>query len=389
MTSASPVEKRLRVAVLNRMFKSTGGGAERYSIAMVEQLAARHEIHVFAQEIEHQWPGVTYHRVGQAITRPRWVNQLWFAFATWHKTREGFDVVHSHEMTWHGNVQTVHVQPVRYSLFKDRTGLARAMRWLKVLTSPRLLAYLWLEGRRYAIRPGRQIVAASASLRNTLAQTFPFAKEMLKVLTPGVSAAPGRATDAQREAARTRLGLPLQANCILFVGNDYRKKGLPVLLQVLRQLPENTQLAVVGNPAHIPEFRAQAESQGVASQVHFLGAMSDVTDAYLAADLLAHPTLEDTFAMVVLEAMAHGLPVAVSSAQYCGISGLLKDGDNALILDPPTDTARLAQALEKLLTDTSLNRRIAEGGHRFASGRLWSKVALEQERIYFSSIVAP
>ncbi|MBC7916356.1 MAG: glycosyltransferase family 4 protein [Rhodoferax sp.] len=391
MTSAStkPTGKRLRIAVLNRIFKSTGGGAERYSIALVEQLAARHKIHVFAQHIEHQWPGVTYHPVGQAVERPRWINQLWFAFGTWQLTRKGFDVVHSHEMTWHGNVQTVHVQPVRYGLFQGRSGFALAVRWLKVLTSPRLLAYLWLEKCRYAVQPGRQVVAASAPLRDTLAQTFPLAQGMMKVLTPGVNAAPGRATAAQREAARAGLGLPIQGSCILFVGNDYRKKGLPALLQALQKLPNTTQLAVVGNPAHIPEFRAQAASLGVASQVHFLGALPDVTDAYVAATCLAHPTLEDTFAMVVLEAMAHGVPVVVSGVQYCGIAGLLKNGDNALILDSPTDAAHLAQTLERLLADASLNQHIADGGHRFARERLWSQVALEQEEIYFSSIVGP
>ena len=45
----SAVQSRLRIAVLNRVFEATGGGAERYSIALVEQLALRHEIHVFAQ----------------------------------------------------------------------------------------------------------------------------------------------------------------------------------------------------------------------------------------------------------------------------------------------------------------------------------------------------
>ena len=44
--------KRLRIAVLNRIFRPTGGGAERYSIALVEQLAAQHDIHVFAQQID-------------------------------------------------------------------------------------------------------------------------------------------------------------------------------------------------------------------------------------------------------------------------------------------------------------------------------------------------
>ena len=56
-------KRRLRVAVLNIFFSPTGGGAERYSIALVEQLAPRHDIHVFAQRIEHNIPGVTFHVV--------------------------------------------------------------------------------------------------------------------------------------------------------------------------------------------------------------------------------------------------------------------------------------------------------------------------------------
>src|SRR6478672_9584773 len=109
---------RWRVAVFNRTFSATGGGAERYSIALVEVLAARHEVHVFSQEIHHQWPGVTYHRVSAPLRKPRWVNQLWFGTSTWWATRRGFDVVHSHENSWHGDVQTVHVMPVLYSLFR-------------------------------------------------------------------------------------------------------------------------------------------------------------------------------------------------------------------------------------------------------------------------------
>src|SRR4051812_18572414 len=88
-----PDASRLRIAVLNRTFSSTGGGAERYSIALVEALAARHEIHVYAQEISHDWPGVTYHKVSCPTRKPRWVNQLWYATATWLATRSGFDVV--------------------------------------------------------------------------------------------------------------------------------------------------------------------------------------------------------------------------------------------------------------------------------------------------------
>ncbi len=341
-------QRRLRIAVLNRNFDPTGGGAERYSIAMVEQLAARHDIHVFAQTVRHSHSGVTYHAISMPMARPRWINQLWYAFATWRATRRGFDVVHSHENTWHGQVQTVHVLPIRYNLFLGRTGWRRALRWLKVVTSPRLLAYLWLEQRRYAAQPGRAIVVTSSTLREVMAATHPRTVPMLKVITPGVAAAPGVATAQQKLAAREKLGLPTQGRVILFVANDFRKKGLEALLNALGMLTkkeqsnlQNLTLAVVGNSAHAVGFSAQIERLGLASCVVFLGQIEDVASAYQAADVLAHPTFEDTFGMVVLEAMAHGLPVVVSAGRYCGIAELLSHGVNALVLQDPRDAGVL------------------------------------------------
>lgn len=381
-------KKRLRIAVLNRIFSPTGGGAERYSIALVEQLAQRHEIHVFAQQISHQWPGVTYHTVSSPLTKPRWINQLWYATATWWATRRGFDVVHSHENTWHGQVQTVHVLPVKYNLFHGRTGWRLVMRWLKVLTSPRLLAYLWLEQVRFSSQDGRCIVLTSSGLKNQMASTYPATACALRVVTPGVTMAGDIATPAQQLAARQRLGLPEAGFGILFVGNDYRKKGLGALIKALRQLPDNTWLSVVGNASQISEFQAQATAENVGSRVIFLGALNDVTDAYLAADCLAHPTQEDTFAMVVLEAMAHGLPVVVSSERYCGISGLLTHEANALILADPRDSIALAHALRRLFQEPSLRQGMREAAVAFASQHQWPAIALQQEAIYYSVLQA-
>ena len=184
--------KRLRIAVLSRNFSTTGGGAERYSIAIVEQLAARHDVHVFAQNIEHTFPGVTYHKVPMPLRRPRWINQLYFAYATWRATRQGFDIVHSHENTWHGNVQTVHVLPIKHTLFVGRQGWTLALRWLKVLTSPRLLVYLWLESTRYKLIARRCIVLTSQALKEVMLVTYPHAKSAMKVIAPGVASVPGR-----------------------------------------------------------------------------------------------------------------------------------------------------------------------------------------------------
>ncbi len=380
----SAVPPKLRIAVFNRTFSPSGGGAERYSIALVEHLAARHEIHVFAQQIDHQWPGVFYHRVSAPLLKPRWINQLWFATASWWSTRRGYDIVHSHENTWHGDVQTVHVLPVKYNLFQGRNGWRRLLRYIKVATSPRLLTYLGLERARFAALPGRKIVVTSDSLRAIMVASYPASSLMLAVITPGITMPEEQARPAGKQEARDLLGLPPEGHCLLFVANDYKKKGLSALLKALAQLPAEVVLAVVGDPAHIPGFRAQLTASQLETRVFFLGSLPDVAPAYQAADSLIHPTLEDTFAMVVLEAMSHGLPVVVSGPQYCGISGLLQHGVNALILDDPRNVTSLVQTLRQLITSPVLQQALSLGASGFAMHYDWKALAGQQETLYFS-----
>lgn len=378
-------QPRLRIAVFNRVFSPQGGGAERYSIALVAQLSHRHEIHVFAQDIAPsltaQWPQVRFHRVSAPLRKSRWLNQLWYAAATWWVTRQGFDIVHSHENTWHGQVQTVHVLPIKHNLFNSLTGWPRALRWLKVCTSPRLLAYLALERGRFASQAHRHIVLTSPSLLAIFKATYPVAGvgNLLKVITPGVAKVD---FNFDKTAAKQALGLPVQAWTIAFVGNDYEKKGLPTLLLALKTLPEDINLVIVGNKAQMPVCQKLANQLGLEPRVQFLGAVADVNKIYQAADCLAHPTQEDTFAMVVLEAMSYGLPTVVSQARYCGIAGLLTDGQHALILNDPKDPAALAALLRSILDDANLRERLSRQALEFASTYGWDAIARQQEAIY-------
>lgn len=380
----STAARRLRIAVLNRVFSPTGGGAERYSIALVEQLAQRHEIHVFAQQIDHHFPGVSYHTVSSPFRRPRWINLLWYALTTWWATRRGFDIVHSHESTWHGQVQTVHVLPLKYNLFQARTGWRRSLRWLKVATSPRLLAYLLMEHFRFAPVPRKAVVVTSPTLKALVNQTYP--SSLVSLISPGVNL-PEAAMD--RQAARASLALPMRGFLLAFVANDYQKKGLITVLEALKSLPVEVELAVVGNPSQAEKFQRRAELMGLTGRVHFLGQLREVSPLYRAADVLVHPTLEDTFAMVVLEAMAHGLPVVVSSERYCGISGLLSHGVNAMILSSPTDATQLSAVLARLLDDAPVRAALSVQAREFAQQRVWPSIAAEQERMYFELLDRP
>jgi glycosyltransferase involved in cell wall biosynthesis len=369
----------MKIAIFNRIFSKQAGGAERYSAALVEALAAKHDIHVFAQHINHSWPGVTYHHVSSPLRRSRWLNQLWYATATWWVTRSGFNIVHSHENTWQGNVQTVHVLPIKHNLFNGKTGWRKVGAWLKTITSPRLLAYLALEKARFAKSDNRHIIVTSPSLLGIFDSTYPNTGNTISVITPGVNK-----VDAafDKAAAKRSLGVSEDSFTIAFVGNRYDIKGLPTLLVALRSLPSHVNLFVVGNAEQVGFYQAQAEKLGIAQRVRFLGAVNGVELVYQAADCLAHPTLEDTFAMVVLEAMSYGLPVVVSREKYCGIAGLLTHESNALILDEPKDASTLAQLLQRIVNSAELRGKLSHEALKFADRFTWTQIAREQEQIY-------
>ena len=367
----------MRIAVINRTFARRGGGAEAYAVALVQELAPHHDIHVFSQQTDQPVAGVTYHRIFRLCEKPRWINQLLFALFSWWRTRRGFDVVHSHENTWHGQVQTVHVWPTRHNLFHGRHGWRLVLAWLKVLTSPRLLTYVWLEGARFRHRPGRQVVAASAMLRDACLEAYPQAK--ISIITPGVHMP---VVIRSQNEARQQLGISQSGKWLLFVANDFARKGLDTVLQALTLLPNDLHLAVVGSSHQIPVYQNKVDKMGLTARVRFLGPLEDVTPAYQAADVLVHPTHEDSYAMVVLEAMANGLPVVVSSASFCGIARDFQDGVQALILDDPYDGSWLAELIMRLLSKPNLAQSQREVGFVFAQMHLWKSVSLNYELVY-------
>ena len=376
------VLQRLRVAFLTKNFDTKGGGAERYAVALAEQLSERHDVHVFAQAIGTVLPNVQYHPVRWVLRRPRWINQLLFAYATWYVTRKGYDVVHSHENLWHGQVQTLHVLPMRYTLLRGKSGLKLLWKLLGIVSSPRLLAHLGLERSRFQ-EDGRAYVAVSETLRTIVAQTYQGTDRSMRVIPPGIAGVAGPASMQQRMAARAALGLPEHGRCLLLVGNDLRKKGLACVIQALALLSEPSAfVAVVGHIGHRAAWEAMAREMGVEPQLHFLGMREDVGVAYVAADILVHPTLEDTYAMVVLEAMSHALPVIVSQSAYCGISAELTHGVNALLLQDPQDARALAEAVTCLQVTPELARRLGNNGLEFATQRTWGRVAHLHECLY-------
>jgi len=381
MTADKPSNKqRLRVAVLARIFSTSAGGAERYCASLVKHLAPQHEIHVFAQDIRTEYPQVVFHQIPLFCRRPRWLNQIAFAFYTWWKTRNGFDVVHSHENTWHGDVQTIHVLPFSYLWFVNRHGWGLFLKYLQLLISPRLLTYWVLEKLRMRHQQGRFLVAVSEPVKTVLNIALHHKLEHIRLIPPGIDATHTHSS-AEKMQARLDLGLPMQGKCLLWVGNNATKKGLPTLIETLAQLPKDIFLVIVGSASPENKWRSQVAALGLEDRIYFKGVLDDMTLAYTAADLLVHPTLEDTFGMVVLEAMAHAVPAIVSADQYCGISADLNHLKNAWILQDPLDTNALKDAIEKSL-ESNNHEAMSQQAIAWAGTQDWHNLALAQEALY-------
>lgn len=168
--------------------------------------------------------------------------------------------------------------------------------------------------------------------------------------------APSPAVDAGvREIERAHPGPR-----VLFVGRLVAYKGVDVLVQAMQSVAA-TALVVGDGPLRGP-LEALAAASGVASRVRFLGHLDDdsVVAHLHACDLFVLPsvTRAETFGVVQLEAMACGRPV-VSTNLPTGVPWVNRHGETGLVVEPG-DAGALASALNTLLGDPALRRRLGE-----------------------------
>ena len=388
MPSQPPHGFKQKVAILSRSFGKSAGGAESYAVNLAEHLADEFEFHVFCERSDVSHPAITIHCMGRNITRPRWIALWLFAWWSWRQTRQGFAIVHSHENTWHGNVQTAHVRPMRYSLFaRASSPLAKLLVYLKIFTSPRLLAHLYLERLRFDSKGHRVIVAVAPALADLIKTTYAVDQGRLRLVPPGIdlrlASDTGGPQVLSKVNARKALGLPVENWILLFVGHNFEKKGLDAVLHSLPLLPVDVSLLVVGGSAkQVETWRLRVVQRGLNERVIFTGSLSDASPAFAAADCLVHATLDDMFPLVVLEAMAAKVPVLLSVAPFCLASPLVQTAQAAWMLEDPHSEQQIAHAVGALRDDPDLRGAQLSRAAAFVQNHGWSQVARQQAQIY-------
>lgn len=102
---------------------------------------------------------------------------------------------------------------------------------------------------------------------------------------------------------------------------------------------------------------ARIRELGIGGSVHLMGHTREIKDAYLSAEILCHPAIHEGFGLTVAEALASGLPV-VAFSDCAGVNEFVHDGVNGLMVNRAEGTKGLADALDRLITDTSLRTKI-------------------------------
>lgn len=372
----------MRLAVVSP-FVDRRHGTERALAELLERLARDYgcEIHLFAQHVEdlsvsdpqpaHSAQptasgGIFWHKV-PSVPGPHVLQFLaWMSLngllRSWH-TRIGgasYDLVLSPGINClHPDVVIVHALFQRLKeLARKEEGAGAQAGFFRGLHRQVYYGLLTALERRIYTDPRVTLAAVSKRTAGLLKEYF--RREDVSVIPNGVDTGhfSVAARLARRAESRKRRRFRDEDFVLLLIGNDWRNKGLPTVLEAMATLPSlPIRLLVVGDDS--PEFfRAHAAQLGLQDHCRWEHSSPDVLDFYAAADVYVSPSREDSFGLPVAEAMGCGLP-AITSV-HAGVADYVHDGVDGFVLREPRDAQALGQLMERLHTEPDMRRKIGE-----------------------------
>jgi len=297
-------------------------------------------------------------RLGRLIVVP------WFSVCASLALRRHRDVVAlSHGDSLSGDIYVAHAVNIESLAMKRAGG-----EWRYLLNPLHLWVTLrdrWMiNGLRYAV-----YVAVSQRIAEELKRHHGVPADRIRIIPNGVDTERFRLDPAVRPAVRREFGLDEATRLMLFVGHEFRRKGLIHVIRALPRLPDVALLVVGSDDPGL--YRETARQLGVADRVIFAGERRDLPALYVAADVFVLPTAYEAFGLVGLEAMASGIPVLATAVG--GIEDYLVDGENGYFIRPDSDD--IAAAAQRLFDDDERRRAMAVEARRTAERLSWSKIA--------------
>jgi UDP-glucose:(heptosyl)LPS alpha-1,3-glucosyltransferase len=365
-------------------------GIARCVAELAERLARQQEVHVFATEWEHpEGAPIVFHRVPVAARRWYLMAASFFFTSARLLQRHRFDLVHLHAPSCcRAAVVTCHAVP---AAALDHLGrlppAARVDLPTRQLLPYRLLRPMYAFN--YRSHRHRRVIAISSRIRDELIRTHGVRPELVRVIPHGVDLERFHPSHRARQGAavRAELGIPGDSVVFLHVGYDFRRKGLGFAVRALARIPEGAARLLVVGPlgADGSYFERMIETLELRGRVVLAGLQKDVARFYAAADCLVFPSIYEPFGLVVLEAMASGLPVICSATVGCA-RDLITDRASGFLVDEPWEVERLALTMRGVVQDRALREEVGRGARRVATTCSWDRSVERTVEVYGQAV---
>ena len=358
----------MKIALINNRFSASHGGLERYACNLTKMLLTRgHEVHLYAQAIQDVPEQAQKHLV-HVFKKPSWLRILIFVMQVKRQiSSEQYDIVY-------GLTKAFPLDVYRMGDGVHRHWLAirfpnPVWRMINCMINFTYAMNLFMESRVFKTKNCRIWVSNSKLCQKHAEQYLNVSPEQLRVIYNGVDQTEFNPVLAKsdRHVTRGEMGLGEDDIAITYIANNWRRKGLGVLLKAISRLGQrgkNIHVLVVGrgNPK---KFDNLIKTLNLAQQVHFLGTTKNVIKYYGAGDLFVLPTKYDPFSNVCLEAMACGLPVITTLEN--GASEIIDIGKTGYVQQDPDSDEELSKLLAECL-DISKLAQLGDSAFKVSQG---------------------
>ncbi len=364
-------ESSLTLALVAQSVDDTTGLGRIVSALATEYVRDGHCVHIVSQRCEAtpgQWHSVPDPLLTPAIGK--------FAFRLFEPSRTGktrASVIHAFGVGAEADVvaaQSCHKAGVKIQASR-RSGR---------IHSRNLGIYDRLsldDERRLFTGPRRKrIVAVSRLVRLQILEEYNLPDDAVCIIPNGVHLDRFR---REERAGGFKRG-PGEPFVLLFVGNEFDRKGLQTIIEALPLLPGlPLELHVAGNDDPGP-YKRRAADLKVLDRLKFLGSVPAPESLFLQADALVFPTHYEPFGMVIIEAMAAGIPVITT--RTAGAVEDMVDGVHGLYIDDPCSADELSRRIQLLLDNASLRETLGRNGRIEAERYAWPLIASRHIDLY-------
>ena len=346
----------MKIAFITEHFNPGLGGAETYMSDFAKYLISKgHEVHFYTQDDLGDYEGIHFHiiKVTGFAKKVRWMQ--WLSFlkqARKEAEKEDFDVVMGTGKCLGVNVFQPHGGTVKASHRQNailvRNPLHIFLKKLSNSISPKHIVAKWIEKQQYS-NPKTVFVAISQMVRSHMKEFYNVPESNIELVYNGIDTSKfSPVTDDERVQAKQQLNLPVDKTVYSVVAHNFKLKGIKEIIEsaVLVKKADDNFLIVVAGYGKQKNFIKQAEAAGVLENIKFLGAVKNPELVYKASDVYVQPTWYDPCSLVVLEALASGIPVITS--KFNGAGEFIDNGKEGYIISRPDAKEELSTAMINL-----------------------------------------